>query len=175
MAREDRRRRDLARGRSDEALRIHPATHSLHSSQVGEEKIYDTLPPRLVRLELEDGRVRWSKDDLVDDFLFFLRCNHELLGMLYTHPSHPTDRPTRFILFAFSFSIGMAFEVLLQELMGETTETWVIGLWLGLVCSVIFYFLEVRMCEELNEERSDVLRRRAYLFIDVYASNLFIR
>lgn len=25
----------------------------------GEEKIYDTLPERLVRAEMEDGRVRW--------------------------------------------------------------------------------------------------------------------
>lgn len=112
------------------------------AKEVGDERIYNTLPPRLVRMELEDGRVRWSKDDLVDDFIFYLRCNHELIGMLYTHPAHPTDRPTRFILFGFSFSIGMAFEVLLQELMGETAQTWVIGLWLGLICSVIFFFLE---------------------------------
>mmetsp|Transcript_1880 Transcript_1880/g.3399 ORF Transcript_1880/g.3399 Transcript_1880/m.3399 type:complete len:267 (-) Transcript_1880:45-845(-) len=111
-------------------------------TEVGEDKIYDTLPNRLVRAEMEKGRVRWSKDNLLDDFIFYLRSNHELVGLLYTHPAHPTDRPTRFILFGFSFCFGLVFEVLLEEIMSDNAETWVIGLILGVFMGAMFWVLE---------------------------------
>ena len=53
--------------------------HDSSTKETREDRIYDSLPPRLVRMELEDGRVRWSKDDIFDDFIFYLRCHHELM------------------------------------------------------------------------------------------------
>ncbi|GMI04812.1 hypothetical protein TrRE_jg683, partial [Triparma retinervis] len=85
-----------------------------------------------------------SKDDIVDDFLFYLRCNHEVIGLIWTPEHHPTDRPTRFVLLSFSFCFGLMFEVILEEIMGENTRAWVSGMVLGLFLS--FWFMIMEQC-----------------------------
>mmetsp|Transcript_11833 Transcript_11833/g.24207 ORF Transcript_11833/g.24207 Transcript_11833/m.24207 type:complete len:268 (+) Transcript_11833:43-846(+) len=108
----------------------------------GVEPLYLTLPPRLIRAEMESGRLRWSKDNIVDDFIFYLRCNHELIGLVWTPESHPTDRPTRVLLLCFSFCFGLMFEVVLGEIMGENTRQWVVGMVLGILLSFWFWIME---------------------------------
>ncbi len=104
--------------------------------------LYETLPSFQVRREIEAGRLRWSEDDLASDFLFYLRCNHELVGLFAVPDAHPTDRPTRFVLLAFSFAFGLLFEVAIQETMKDDTDAWIVGLVLGVFQSFIFFFLE---------------------------------
>lgn len=78
----------------------------------------------------------------MSDFFFYLRCNHELVGLFAVPDSHPTDRPTRVVLLYFSFCFGLMFEVAIGEIMGEDTNAFVVGLILGIVLSFMFSFME---------------------------------
>ena len=105
------------------------------------DKLYDLLSPEAFRIEFRKGRVRWSTDD-TDNFKFYLRCNHEAMSLFFAPEGHPTDMPTRFILLAFSFCFGLMAEVVLGEIMGESTSGWVLGIFVGLWLSVCFMFIE---------------------------------
>lgn len=107
--------------------------------------LYEHLPVPLLRLELERGRVRWhGPDSLFADFLFYLRCNHEALALLWVPTGHPSSRSTRIVMLFFSFMFGIMFECAVTAVVSKEPEyqRWVTSAILGCFQFAFFFVME---------------------------------